>query len=298
MSQRDALSPTGQCLAQTNIETDRAGRLNASVTLVIYLYAGPLPLKSIVSSFTASFLASSHAYHLSVKACLIACWVLRTCEQCTISNPWSATLGCQCMSSWLTSLSRSSASYRPYPAFNRSLSFELVAMRLRSLTHTHHRLCKSSQDFFRNSSTVQLRPKTPHQHSIKPSFNFPIPCASSCSGVLRASFPWPKNPHSPWFSSTSTLERASGSRRGLGKGSLETDKGCRRPVRRSGDTPLLGFRSRGYCDSGEEEKLRLVMIRGIVLEMADSTRKSEAIPMHARALRRRHVFDIVIRNSH
>lgn len=86
LSQKGILNPTRQRLAKRNTETDRAGRPNASIRFVIYLYAGPLPLKSIVSSLTASFLASSHAYHLSVKACLIACCVLRTCEWCTISN--------------------------------------------------------------------------------------------------------------------------------------------------------------------------------------------------------------------
>jgi hypothetical protein len=50
-----------------------------------------------------------------------------------------------------TALSRSDASRSPYPAFIRARSCFSVAKRFLSLTQTHHRECKSSQDLFRSS---------------------------------------------------------------------------------------------------------------------------------------------------
>ncbi len=54
--------------------------------------------------------------------------------------------------------SRSLASCSPYPAFNRSRSQLSVLSLLRSRTHTHQRLCRSSHDLCRSSSTVHARP--------------------------------------------------------------------------------------------------------------------------------------------
>lgn len=59
----------------------------------------------------------------------------------------------------LTTRSRSLASYSPYPAFNRSRSRLEVAIRLRSLAHTHQRACRSSQDFSRSSWIDHGRPE-------------------------------------------------------------------------------------------------------------------------------------------
>lgn len=57
-----------------------------------------------------------------------------------------------------TVFSRSPASCSPYPAFNRSRSELSVLSRLRSCTQTHQRLCRSSHDLCRSSSTVHARP--------------------------------------------------------------------------------------------------------------------------------------------
>lgn len=60
-----------------------------------------------------------------------------------------------------TVLSLSSPSYSPYPGLILSRSYFSVARRFRSFTHTHHRLCKSSKDLWRNSSTDHDRPIRP-----------------------------------------------------------------------------------------------------------------------------------------
>lgn len=54
--------------------------------------------------------------------------------------------------------------------------------------------------------------------------------------------------------STSTAERREASRTGLGRGTLETETGLRRPVRRFVETPRSRFMSRGYGVDEVEEK--------------------------------------------
>ena len=67
----------------------------------------------------------------------------------------------------LTTRSLARASKSPYPASSRFRSYFSVANRFRSLTQTHHKECRSSQDLCRNSSTDHARPEErDHQHQL------------------------------------------------------------------------------------------------------------------------------------
>lgn len=92
-----------------------------------------------------------------------------------------------------------------------------------SRQHTHHRACRSSQDFFRSSSTVHARP-----------------CSSVSLGV-HSNLPGAgKKPQSPWSGSTLTSGLKS---RGLGRGTLDMERGSRGPEPYRLLTPRFGLLS-------------------------------------------------------
>lgn len=93
-----------------------------------------------------------------------------------------------------------------------------------SRTHTHHRECKSSQDFLLSSSTVQARP-----------------CSSVSLGVNMSFSGSGKNPHSPCFLSTLIFGWKSV---GLGSGISDTDSRKRVPEPYRLLTPRCGLLSR------------------------------------------------------
>ena len=126
----------------------------------------------------------------------------------------------------LTCRSLSWASESPNPSVLLRRSRAAVASLLRSLTHTHHSRCKSSQLFRRSSSTVHARPCWP----------------SLDGGLATVARSW-KNSQSPWFGSVST--RGSFSlETGVGSGSSETESFHRVPVRRSVLSPRCLLLSR------------------------------------------------------
>lgn len=102
------------------------------------------------------------------------------------------------------------------------------------------------------------------------------PCAASCSGVASGALSLLKNPQSPCFTSTSTLDLFVGSRTGCGKGSFETDTGSRNPVLRRAETPRFGLRSRGYSLGVDVENFAALTVDG-VLRAKEGARKSGTV---------------------
>lgn len=70
----------------------------------------------------------------------------------------------------LTTRFRSPASHSPYPALSRSRSRSEVAIRLRSLAHTHQREWRSSHDFSRSSWIDHGRPRHVPVSTHRPTF--------------------------------------------------------------------------------------------------------------------------------